>query len=406
MKKLDSVSSFYQTLSIAEKFSFFLSSPHEDLERLNSIDLSKFLSAIALDQTENSNLRKRAVELHTEYILVKRIKTRRALSLLIDDWNDTQEVFLEVRRLKDLFLFFEEDSDSIREIYEEGKKSREPEIQSESLFRLGLLTFLESLKTCEREKSIVLLTSSAEFFYSSADSTENRVDAEYFCDVSNLLIDLLQHKQRMLPHYMKRLAHRLWNRQVFSLSNSIDPFEVGFYRTLFSLSKIIEIQPSSWLDYRKGFDDLYCFFCEINNKELKLRLFDSFIEEKFSSYIVAQAIEPYFILNFSAEKAKIEAMLDESQDSPGRQAFLTYVLNCATDEAKKKVDRKDILTMLVKAFPDKDSEVIKREILKAGDSSGVQTLLRLYNEFSAHTIEKFLDALISSCTSMQSNKMY
>ncbi len=121
MSNIKKLTDQYHSFTIPEKFHFFGCRAHECLSALEERDIYKFLRSIILDETENSNIRKKAVELHTDYILVDKLKPRYALDILIEFWPAQQgDVFLEVRRLKDLFLFYESEPIDVMNIYQLG----------------------------------------------------------------------------------------------------------------------------------------------------------------------------------------------------------------------------------------------------------------------------------------------
>jgi hypothetical protein len=341
MDSLNGILSQYESLTLAEKFNFFGSGLNGNLLQFKEIDLRKFLKLVILDDSENTNIRKQAIEIHTECVLLQKLKARYELNILIDDWTETQNTSLEVRRLKDLFLFYEEAPDDIEGIYEVGTESGEAEIQSESYFHLGLISFLRALESSS-EDSITPLNNSYEHFINSSEAIENRTDAEFFKNVVSLLIDLINARQGGVESSLRNLTAILWHRRISSMSETINPFHVGFYRILFSLSKIKQLPVSSCLDFRKGFTDLYYYFSEIKNTELKDRLSKSSLHHEFSTYLVSNLIEPYFSVSFSAEKSRIESRLSELDQSAEEYAFLDYLKSIVDHEIVKKKQVKSL----------------------------------------------------------------
>jgi hypothetical protein len=131
MENIRSLTEQYSVFTMPEKFHFFGCNAHIILGSLEERDIYKFLRSVILDETENSNIRKKAIELHTDYILISKLKPRYALDILIESWPQEQDIFLEIRRLKDLFLFYESEPTEIMRIYQLGTNSDELEIQSE-----------------------------------------------------------------------------------------------------------------------------------------------------------------------------------------------------------------------------------------------------------------------------------
>ncbi len=341
MDSLNGISSQYESLTLAEKFNFFGSGLNGNLLQFKEIDLRKFLKLVILDDSENTNIRKQAIEIHTECVLLQKLKARYELNILIDDWTETHDTSLEVRRLKDLFLFYEEEPDDIEEIYEVGTGSGEAEIQSESYFHLGLISFLKALKNSS-EDSITPLNNSYEHFINSSKAIENRTDAEFFKNVVSLLIDLINARDGGDRNSLRNLTSILWRRRICSMAEDINPFYIGFYRVLFSLTKIKQLPVTSWLDWREGFTNLYYYFSEIKNTELKDRLSKSSLHNEFSTYLISNLIEPYFSVSFCAEKSRIESRLSELDQSAEEYAFLDYLKSIVDNEIVKKKHLKSL----------------------------------------------------------------
>ena len=341
MNNLSDMLSYYKSLSLSKKISFFDSNGHGNFQKLQERDLSKFLKSVILNDDENPYLRKQAIEIHTEYVLIQRLKSRYELTILIDDWTNPQDVHLEIRRQKDLFLFYEEEPDDIEEIYKNGTKYDEVEIQSEAYFHLGLITLFKALKS-DRNNSLEFFNISCEHFENSAKIIENRKDAEFFQIVALLLIDLLNGSNEGVHYKLRLLTNILWQREAFSTSEITYPFEIGFYRILFSMSKIQQSRPSSWLDYRNELGNLYYYYSEIKNAELKERLSKSTLHSEFIRFSREGFIEPYFAINLSADLERINSLLNELEDSStGKYIFLEYLKEVIENKQIKKKPMKN-----------------------------------------------------------------
>ena len=120
--------SIFKTLSTPEKLNFLDDSFVDSIKGLDERTLNVSLRTIILDSDENSYVRKIVLELFTELVVLGKLKTRHAFSLLIDDWNPTTNIFLELQRLKDLLLYYEEsieESEEIESVFKTGIESSE-----------------------------------------------------------------------------------------------------------------------------------------------------------------------------------------------------------------------------------------------------------------------------------------
>ena len=105
MDKSVNISNF-KTLSTPEKLNFLDDSFADSIKDLDEKTLNGLLRNIILDSDENSYVRKIVLALFTELVVLGRLKTRHAFSLLIDDWKPSTDIFLELQSLKDLLLYY------------------------------------------------------------------------------------------------------------------------------------------------------------------------------------------------------------------------------------------------------------------------------------------------------------
>jgi hypothetical protein len=351
MKDINSLLNAYSIFTIPEKFHFFGCNAHEILSSFEEREIYNFLRSIILNEQENTNIRKKAIELHTEYILISKLKPRYALDILIESWTKTQDIFLEVRRLKDLFLFYELEQSDIKKIYQLGTHNDEVEIQAESYFHLGLIYFLSALKS-EKSEFKKMLQDSLSAFESAFEIIENRIDAEFFKAIINFILDLMEGRKESSNYHLSRLTEILWRRDILSISNVSSPFWVSFYKVLLSISKVEELLQPSWLDYRENFSKLHYYYCEIKNDELKDRLSESLLKEEFSKYCVASFFDPYILINHNYEVAKIDVRLKEVSVNSDEYKFLSYLKEIGSNsDSKKKIGIEDLSTKKTNGSP-------------------------------------------------------
>lgn len=397
----------YRNWPLNEKFGFFDSGDHNHImESLEEKELHLFLESIIIDGDENSNIRKKALENFTDAVLFQKLKIRHALALLIDNWTETEDIFLQVRRLKDIFLFYEEEPEEIEAIYDGLSNHTEAEIQSECNYNLGLIYLFQSFtEDQKREECLELLQESRTYFQRAVVGSENRIDADFFRTVSSILIDILQELHGALLDNISRISQLLFQQQIFSFDGNLPPIQLGFYRTVYSLSKIKIENPSGWLDYRSKFKQLCFYFYEIKNQEIKNRLSQSKLLNGFSRQLINESIEPYFAMSFNAEVSKIEKRLSEVEIPSREHEFLLYLKDIATSK-KKRAQKEIIRERLINTFPFRNTKYIDDELERVVDIGSSIELLSVYEALSAFSFEHFLDSLISSCIDLQGHKIY
>ena len=247
----------FKSLSMPQKFNFFEDYNNSPLISLKKNSLNTFLREIILDSSENNNIRKKALTTFIDYVALGKIKKRQALSLLIDEWSNNSDLFLDLQRLKDLFLFYNEEETEIEGIYNQYLNEAETELVSESFFNLGLINMQKGLTCEEKENSLIFLEKSKTYFSKSNEIIENRTDAQFYNLTVSIIIDNLTGYKKVVQQNLRRIAKILFNIDAFSFGYTIDSFYIGFYRVLNSLDKIEQENPNNWLDFRSSLNELF-----------------------------------------------------------------------------------------------------------------------------------------------------
>lgn len=404
MKDLDEIKEF-KNWTIMEKFCLFDNNCTDILSKLEIKTAQKFLNETILNPNENSNIRKKALENFMYLVKLQKIKKRIALNLLLDDWKETGDIFLEIKRLENLILFYDdgsEESKEIEDVYYSLIEHEENEIKCESLYQMGLIFFLKANVMKDKDTYLACLTKSQEFFEGSIIHIENRVDAEFFLVTVTNLINILKGREGDFEQNIRRTAQLLWQQRLYSLDGTISSVQVGLYRTLYAFKSIKTVNPEDWLDYRKEFNDLCFYFYEIKNQKIKNDLLNN-----VSDNLIRRSVEPLFALNFNAELCRINKRINEVDNDSREYEFLLYLKNIASESKVKENAETDlILNKLINTFPHIEEARIEKEIIKIDEAHKTQSILHLFELFSDFSYENLLDVVISACLNMQGNLIY
>jgi hypothetical protein len=404
MQDLNNISIF-KGLTLSEKFHFFEGHNNSTLESFSDKYLNDFLRKIILDNKENVNIRKNALQTYVHYTALGRIKVRQTLSLLIDEWDENADVFLKLQRLKDLYLFYNEEETEIETIYQDSlKEEKEKELLSESLFNLGLINMQKGFSSIEKEKTILFLEKSKLFFTESNEIIENRIDSKFYKILITIIVDLINGIQNIDSSNLKILASILFEKDAYTFNkNSINSFHVGFYRVLNTLNIIKKETPNNWLNFRKNLSELYFQYSEFTNLLLKERLNKSLISNEFKNIVKTRFIEPYFTLSFQAQLSKIDSRLTELKSTNPEFDFLNEIRRLVIDKKnKKKVESEIVKNTLIKIFPSRSLSNIEESISKI-DESNPFDYLSAFEELKTPSIKEYTDKLISACLELQGN---
>lgn len=364
--------------------------------------VQRSLNDIILNLNENSNIRQKALETFMNLVMLGKIRKRVALNLLLDEWIESEDAFLEISRLKSLFLFYEDESEEIEEVYKSLIDHDDLEVKSECLFQLGLMNLLNANVMINKEEYTSFLEKSLFYFENSNDLLENRMDAKFFSLIVSSLIETIHGSHGSMDHTLKIISKLLWEQRVFSFDEEITSLQVGLYRSLSSFRKISLVNINDWLDFRKGFNDLCYYFYEIKNQEFK-----NVILRGVSDNLIRRSIEPLFSIQFNAEICRIDQRLNEIDEDTQEHKFLLYLKKVASESNQNELaERELILNELIKTFPNIEKSRIVIELSKIKDVNNTISIFKLYNLFSSYSYDNLLNSVVSSCISLQGNKIF
>jgi hypothetical protein len=406
MTALSNIADF-GALSLAQKYDVFDSGLPDAIKALSNQEIYFLLRNIILNSSENSNIRKRALSALTDCVLLRRIKTRQALSVLIDDWKVGEDVFLEAQRLKDLYFYYSEEKQEIEQVYLGALKSSDAELSSEALYQLGLITFQNSIESNSHETRIKLLDESYSYLSSSISDLENRDDARFFLYVISIVRNALSNKWEQIDKDIVDTANILFQIVAKSFALALSPLFISIYRSLNEFSLLRSTKPSIWLDVREKLTELYVHYSELQNQILKERLNQSDLSQLFVRLVSTEYIEPFFALNLQAEVARIEVRIEEVGRTTDEGLFLIYLKDRIADtNFKKKVESQSLKETLKGIFPHRDGSFIDLALSKMRDKTDPSGVINAYYDLLKPTLENFIDTLVHACLRLQGNRLY
>jgi hypothetical protein len=397
----------FRTLAVPGRLNFLEESFPAALSGLSEKQINDFLGGIAGNSLENNYVRRKAMNLVVGLVVTGSLKVRHALNLLIDDWQDNTDVFLEIQRLKNLYLFYDQEQDSIDAIFKSRLSSGEIELVSESYFHLGLADMQKGFMSDDIDQSRAHLSTSLTEFYRAYELIENRSDAIIFCKVLEIVLDVLNGVTGPVQAALKELGQMLFQREAFSFKLSTAPLYVGFYRILHSLSLITVEDPGAWLDFRQGMSGLFYQYSVIKDEEVKDRLNVSVLSKAVINKLEKQVLQPFFSLNFSAEKSKINVLLSEFPVESPQAKFLYYLRDIASGtDGKKKAGSEILLQQLQNLFPAVSRPVLDGMIEEYDDPRLYFRFLKAFESLAGPSSDQLTDKIISASLTLQSNRIY
>lgn len=394
------------TYSLSKKIDFFDNGMTAVVQSVEESKLYRFLKSIILNINENASIRKSAISVLVESVFLGKIKDRQAISILVDEWEKSSNIFVEVQRIKDLYYFFDLEPE-IQEIYSSYLENDELEIVTEAQINLGFIHLQKGFESANKEKMVSSLKEAIGYFGEAYSCIENRIDARFYYIFSSILLDLSNHKMANIDNQLNQLSEVLKEKWLYSFDFKDNLIDVSFYRTLLSICNIKKENPANWIEYSFEFNKLYENYAEVKNQEIKKRLNKSNLSSLFVKMCNEAFIEPYFALNFPAQIVKIDNCISKyPKDSPICD-FLIQIKKLAEDkDFKKKVDVAEIEQRLKNCFPERNEATIKKTVNKIKDPTNLNEILNAFEEINAPSIEKFIDALILAILKLQGDRIY
>ena len=405
MNKPVDISNF-QNLSIPEKLDFLCDGFVESIKGLDERAINSALRGVILDSKENLYVRKSALELFTELVILGKLKTRHAHSLLIDDWVSNEDIFLELQRLKDLLLYYEpsdEESGDIEAIFKTGSDGSEAEIISECLFNLGIISLTKAFGAPNENEYKVNLEKGEQYFQKSIEGIENRVDSQFYQKVILILKELVSNKWDSAILYIKELANNLFQKEIFSFNYDFDNLQYGFYKILASLQQICIQQPKDWINYKLELDKVYLNYTEITSSTITARLNEKALLERIGDHLKDRILEPFFAINLSPEVTKIDVLLREEIEGSSEWNFLKYLKSVIQNTDKKKVESESIELEFKKLFPNQSPQIIDKVI---SNINKPVDFIRAFELLTQKNNENLLGHLMFACSKLQGDKKY
>ncbi|MBP0613944.1 hypothetical protein J8J42_12940 [Chryseobacterium sp. cx-311] len=399
------INDHFTTMNVPERITFLQVDFFAEAEKATKKELNTLLSSIVSYPNENTYIQKLAIERLMDLVFLNKIKPRQALAVLIDNW-DHEDVPLNITRIRSLYYLFEHEKEDIEKIFNRYLLSHEAELTAEALFHLGLINMQQGLLSLDKATSVASLEKSRSEFLSASQMIENRTDAHILSRVIGLTVNILNNVTHSLKTGLKEIAELLFKMNGFSFNFKVGPFYTGFYRILAGLAEISEQNPLSWLDFRVELSSLFHQYSLIRDQEIKDRLFLSQLSSSFLEKLNTTFFEPFFALNFSADQSRITVRLNELPQDGQEAAFLRNLLVFLETDPKKKASSESLKSQLKQLFSSaSDSTIEALEAKYSGENEQMQ-MFKIYRELSRPSATQLDDAIIKSCLTIQTNRIY
>lgn len=361
-----------QPLLSYEKFSTI--TPFEKVEYLESflseVELSdkkhifRFLRDI-VESNENAYLKNISLSLLGHLTSEGFFTVEQILGIIQNEFFDDNSLtdrFILVKAIKFLYVF--DTGSNNKTLIEKLTFHEDAEVASEAYYRLGLMELLQYPLSSETDFINTTNLARTKFDYASR-IIENRIDAVYFRQLMDFLLNLLENNTSSAQSHLNEALSNIWNLKIFDYKESERYFEYQICRSLNSLFYLYKSlnQEKNWVNYQSEIQTVFHHHFDLLAKETQLNAFYNIQIENFKKS-AETLLPPLYKYNLSARKGKIEVLIDQSEPNSPVYEFLQYLLEIIENQTVKKKDYTPLLTSMVRLFPNEPISDLEMQISK------------------------------------------
>jgi hypothetical protein len=292
-----------------------------------------------------SYLRKKAVEWISELALGGILRPGVAQEFLLDVPDN--DGYITTAKVKYLFLLLG-DNPQAYQAYEDAIMSSDCDIASEGYYRKGLVHLLYRAPNTSEATFSTELAEAQQLFSEACRVRENRVDAQFFGVVSRCIKELLAQQSEAYNISLQTLSELLWQRQIWGTKPAENILEWNIYRGLTNIKAIAEHTKNEpdWIKLEQEFTLLAKYFNDI----VALSSVDMLLKPSYNQFangLASKVLQQYYVVNLSAARRRIEAMLVDLDGSDTELlTFLNHVKASIAGHQGKKKDEPSLSSLL------------------------------------------------------------
>lgn len=394
----------YCKKALKEKIKYWDIIFSSEVENYNEKGLLELLKNIILSKDEKVFCKMRALQEMVNLTLIERIKERKTIAFLLDDWEDIDDSMLECSRLKYISLFYIKEKDEIKKIIGDKIHDENEVVKAEANYQLALILLFDSNDEFNKNDYIKAITEAQNLFENVIKTEGNRVDAELLSLVCRYIKSSLVSNIIESSLLYEKINYLIWEVILLHLDDEANPIYINIGRNITKIHLLLTRNPDEWIDYKKEFNKLCLDFYDLTNLSYKNNNFYNNLINRIQGKLHKEVIEPVFKYNFRATLSKINVILGRNDINETDRQFLYYLRDIIESE---DVERIDIgLEVLKQNFPmltEDDIEMTKKSISQSNVSGAINYLLEAMEKYSP---DRLLNDIICACIRLQGNFHY
>lgn len=389
----------YFELELKDKIHYWDEFFTEEFQSCNENAFFDFLKQVILSNDEKVFCKREALGGIYSMVLCQKIRARRMIGFLIDEWNTQQESTVECLRLKYLAVFYPSEPNEIRENIDIKSRDNSCDIMAEANYQLGLIMFLNANEFLSENECKQKLKEAESLFEITLENEENRIDAEIMINICRYLKLFLQKRQTESEVEYKKIMQLIWKSRVLSIEDNIGSIFIGIGRIVSKIHFLVSQSTEKWVDFRKEFNNLCFRLYELKNLEYKENPFYEKMISQTKENSIVNMIEPVFKYNYKAVITKIDVVLCDNDLSDEEKEFLQYLKKIVNSEKKERPGIEfDTLKKMYPSLTLKDIDNYKSNIENDRICEAAYGLLEATKKYS---YQRLLEAIVFSCVKIQ-----
>lgn len=372
---------WFKNLQIFEKIEWLEGFNPDSFSNINSFELKRFFSEIYYCES-NAFIRRKAIHSLVTLTLINKVSYDFTKSFLFEDVVTDTDTFILAARLKYIFLLFG-DEDVTFETLIQNTNCEESEISSEAYYRLGLINMIYRASSNDSVTRLDFLVEAQGNFNRSVSILENRIDAQFFLNVTQFLKQVIGRQLKSATVFYRKVCETLWKRNIWGWETEKTILENAVFKSLNNLFAMVASLENeiAWSDYKKEFLKLNKYFLDmmaidgIHNLLLPTM-------KTLTTLTIQKYLDAYYSFNLSASRLRIDTVISETDIA--EKDFLDYLHNLKLQLNRNNSDQRKETTVpaevsLINMFTNISPEIIQSDIkdLESVGSSEMQILTAL-----------------------------
>ncbi|WP_237275613.1 hypothetical protein [Tenacibaculum ovolyticum] len=362
-----------------------------DIEKTKEKDLENFLEA-AYKKGANTYIKRSILIILSDLTLAEKLTNKYlVLSFLNENLKNDKDIFLLTISLKYYILISQNFAliDFEKLIFLSDNENSD--IASEALYWLGYLELTSTKNSIEN--LIISLNKSKTYFQEAIKSTENRIDAFYYCHIIDFLNAFVSKESTSVDKYLKKLETIMFERKAYELDYKLLEFDFLLFQILQNLKKAFNIlnRSISWINIEHEISQLLLIQQQIEKVKLTSQKHLACINAIYNNSI-EKINNLIYKTRLKNDKERIENLRSQSIDSD-LNLFLDSILNLMTSEEYDNSENPELLLGLTK-FYGHDEALYKYKEIK--NKHKVSEIIKAFTSIrNNHSVSEFTTGSIN-----------